>query len=194
MDTENKYKAPIVPSTYWNGTRGTYMSTSHADTDRLMRAEICLGMLRMSILAKRSSNIEAATAGLARKPPKQQNNKNSWPSTKETNQHSAAQRMEFCGIQTNYPFKLRQIMGEQLSGLGVKDLQKLENQLHISLRGVRTKKGTSIHQENMELYKKVYGTGHASGAHRDPVLTNSDEVREDSNEDVHVSAGAVKLG
>ncbi|CAL1381070.1 unnamed protein product [Linum trigynum] len=63
----------------------------------------------------------------------------------------------------------RQLMGEQLSGLGIKDLQSLENQLENSLRGIRIKKeqvltgeidelrrkGTLMHEDNVELYKKV---------------------------------------
>ncbi|XP_047159124.1 MADS-box transcription factor 23-like isoform X1 [Vigna umbellata] len=66
----------------------------------------------------------------------------------------------------------RQMMGEQLYGLSVRSLQDLENQLEMSLQGVRMKKeqilkdeiqelnrkGNLIFQENVELYKKVYGT------------------------------------
>uniref|UniRef100_A0A0A9GUJ7 Mads2 n=1 Tax=Arundo donax TaxID=35708 RepID=A0A0A9GUJ7_ARUDO len=60
-------------------------------------------------------------------------------------------------------------MGEKLSGLGVRDLQSLENRLEMSLRSIRTRKdnllkseieelhrkGSLIHQENLELCRRV---------------------------------------
>ncbi|XP_048607485.1 agamous-like MADS-box protein AGL21 isoform X2 [Brassica napus] len=93
---------------------------------------------------------------------------------------AAVLRQELHALQENH----RQIMGEQLNGLSVNELNNLENQLEISLRGIRTKKEQMmnheiqelsqkrnliyqenlelsrkvqrIHQENVELYKKAY--------------------------------------
>ncbi|KAF0890414.1 hypothetical protein E2562_002796 [Oryza meyeriana var. granulata] len=78
---------------------------------------------------------------------------------------AASLRQQLHNLQENH----RQLMGQDLSGLGVKELQTLENQLEMSMRCIRTKKdqlmvdqihelnqkGSLIHQENMELYRKV---------------------------------------
>ncbi|XP_060174388.1 MADS-box transcription factor 23-like [Lycium barbarum] len=62
-----------------------------------------------------------------------------------------------------------QLLGEKLSGLSIKDLTDVENQLDMSLRSIRMKKeqvlndeikelnrkGNLIRQENIELYEKV---------------------------------------
>ncbi|XVF61473.1 hypothetical protein PTKIN_Ptkin08bG0132200 [Pterospermum kingtungense] len=78
---------------------------------------------------------------------------------------AAILRQQLHNLQENH----RQLMGEQLYGLSVEDLQNLENRLDMSLRVVRMKKEqiltdeiqelsrreNLIHQENVELYKKV---------------------------------------
>ncbi|XP_064939072.1 MADS-box transcription factor 23-like isoform X2 [Musa acuminata AAA Group] len=78
---------------------------------------------------------------------------------------AASLRQQLYNLQQN----VRQLTGEEISGLSVKDLQNLENQLRMSVRNVRMKKdqlleeeiqeldrkGRLIHQENLELYKKI---------------------------------------
>ncbi|KAI3878232.1 hypothetical protein MKX03_005061 [Papaver bracteatum] len=64
----------------------------------------------------------------------------------------------------------RQLMGQELSSLSTIELQNLENQLEMSLRGVRmqkekmltdqihelNRKGNLLHQENMEVFRKEH--------------------------------------
>nr|WAO97435.1 MADS-box transcription factor 33 [Lonicera japonica] len=81
-------------------------------------------------------------------------------------------KQQLQNLQDNY----RQLLGKQLIGLGVEDLQNIENQLEMSLQCVRMRKetiltneiqelsikGSLLHQKNVELYKKVYGTRDAN--------------------------------
>ncbi|XP_010417023.1 PREDICTED: agamous-like MADS-box protein AGL17 [Camelina sativa] len=74
-------------------------------------------------------------------------------------------RKELHSLQENH----RQLTGEQLNGLGVKELHNLESQLEMSLRGIRmkkeqiltneikelTRKRNLVHHENLELSRKV---------------------------------------
>ncbi|CAB68129.1 MADS-box transcription factor-like protein [Arabidopsis thaliana] len=108
----------------------------------------------------------------------------------------------------------RQMMGEELSGLSVEALQNLENQLELSLRGVRMKKdqmlieeiqvlnreGNLVHQENLDLHKKVNlmhqqnmelheKVSEVEGvkiANKNSLLTNGLDMRDTSNEHVHL--------
>ncbi|XP_062163856.1 MADS-box transcription factor 23-like isoform X4 [Alnus glutinosa] len=109
---------------------------------------------------------------------------------------AAMLRHQLQNLQENH----RQMMGEELSGLSVKDLQNLEHQLEMSLRGVRMKKdqilmdeieelnrkGQEIHQENVELYKKVYGTRDVNGANRTSLLLDGLGIGEDSHAPIHL--------
>ncbi|KAL7085416.1 hypothetical protein ACP275_14G280800 [Erythranthe tilingii] len=101
-------------------------------------------------------------------------------------------RQQLQNLQANH----RNLMGENLSGLNVKDLQNLENQLEIGLKGVRMRKdhilideiqelnrqGNLIHQENLELYQKVYGTRNATRKDSNSFINNSLRIREDPHE------------
>ncbi|EOA27841.1 hypothetical protein CARUB_v10023996mg [Capsella rubella] len=108
-------------------------------------------------------------------------------------------RKELHSLQENH----RQLTGQQLNGLGVKQLQNLESQLEMSLRGIRMKKEQiltneikeltrkrnlvhhenlelsrkvqRIHQENIELYKKAYATSNANGLGNNELVDAVDE-------------------
>ncbi|XP_027361782.1 MADS-box transcription factor 23-like [Abrus precatorius] len=101
---------------------------------------------------------------------------NSEPGVKFWQREAEFLRQQLQNLQENH----RQLMGEQLYGLSVRNLQDLENQLEMSLQGVRMKKeqilrdeiqelnrkGNLIYQENVELYKKVYGTADMAATSR----------------------------
>ncbi|CAD5319221.1 unnamed protein product [Arabidopsis thaliana] len=82
-------------------------------------------------------------------------------------------RQELHSLQENY----RQLTGVELNGLSVKELQNIESQLEMSLRGIRmkreqiltneikelTRKRNLVHHENLELSRKAYGTSNTNG-------------------------------
>ncbi|KAG2696081.1 hypothetical protein I3760_07G041800 [Carya illinoinensis] len=119
-------------------------------------------------------------------------------------------RQELQNLQVNQ----RHMMGQQLYALGVKDLQNLENQLEMSLQGVRltkeqvltdeiqelSRKGNLVHQENMELYKrvnlvrqenmelcnKVYSTRHMNAASISSFIPYGTNPRDDLDVPFHL--------
>uniref|UniRef100_A0A0E0NKJ1 MADS-box transcription factor n=1 Tax=Oryza rufipogon TaxID=4529 RepID=A0A0E0NKJ1_ORYRU len=71
--------------------------------------------------------------------------------TSEIKREAASLRQQLHNLQESH----KQLMGEELSGLGVRDLQGLENRLEINLRNIRMRKGSLIHQENIELSRSL---------------------------------------
>uniref|UniRef100_A0A3Q7JXR3 Uncharacterized protein n=1 Tax=Solanum lycopersicum TaxID=4081 RepID=A0A3Q7JXR3_SOLLC len=116
---------------------------------------------------------------------------------------AALLRQQLENLQRNH----RKMMGEELSGLNVKDLQNLEKQLETSLRGVRAKKRNFSHQENkelhkkldivrrenMELYKKVYGNRDSNVVSKMATSSSSLSVKEDPLAPLHLQLSQPQL-
>ncbi|KAI3961290.1 hypothetical protein MKX01_007004 [Papaver californicum] len=91
---------------------------------------------------------------------------NATPEAKFWKKEAAILGHRYQNLQEDY----RHLMGQELSSLSVKELQILENQLEMSLRGVRmqkdqiltdeihelNQKGNLLRQENMELFNKEH--------------------------------------
>ncbi|KAL0368866.1 UNVERIFIED_CONTAM: MADS-box transcription factor 57 [Sesamum calycinum] len=141
---------------------------------------------------------------------------NSTSEAKYWQREAAMLRQQLQSLQENH----RHLMGEELSGLNVRDLQNLENQLEMSLRSVRMRKVNLIRQENVELHKKAnlihqentelykaYGKRDATRADSTSLITNSLSIGDDPHAPTRLqlcqpqqenyetpSSGATKLG
>ncbi|MCE2055197.1 hypothetical protein HAX54_042168, partial [Datura stramonium] len=94
----------------------------------------------------------------------------------------------------------RQFMGEQLSCLTIKDLQNLENQLETSLRSIRVKKeqilhneieklswkGSLMHQQNLELFQKAFGTRDANALNGNAITPYYFTISREVNAPIHL--------
>ncbi|WVZ85970.1 hypothetical protein U9M48_032823 [Paspalum notatum var. saurae] len=123
---------------------------------------------------------------------------------------AASLRQQLQNLQENH----RKFTGQDLSGLGVKELQNLENRVETSLRSIRAKKdqlladeihdldrkgriiqqdnmelyrkANLIRQENTELYKKLYEKEAASEVNRDSTAPYNFAVVENANIPIHL--------
>lgn len=140
----------------------------------------------------------------------QQNHLNSESEIKFWQQEAEILRQQLQNLHESH----RQLMGQKLSGLSIKELQYLENQLEMSLGGVRMKKeqiltneiqelnhkGNLIQQENMELckkvdlirqenielYKKLYSARNMNGTSGNPFLPNGFSTSQDPQDLIHI--------
>uniref|UniRef100_A0A0D3H0I7 MADS-box transcription factor 23-like n=1 Tax=Oryza barthii TaxID=65489 RepID=A0A0D3H0I7_9ORYZ len=78
-------------------------------------------------------------------------------------QEAASLRQQLHNLQEYH----RQLLGQQLSGLDVEDLQNLESKLEMSLKNIRLRKDNVMMDQIQELSRKVYKTksnGHPTGS------------------------------
>ncbi|KAG4164960.1 hypothetical protein ERO13_A13G049701v2 [Gossypium hirsutum] len=85
----------------------------------------------------------------------------------------------------------RQLKGKEkeLSGLSFKDLQGLENQLEMSLKRVRMRKGHHIDQENLKVHKKLDLICHENTELQKKVNGNGTEEANESSKSLSHSYG-----
>ncbi|XP_016462836.2 MADS-box transcription factor 23-like [Nicotiana tabacum] len=114
----------------------------------------------------------------------------------ELKKEAAILRQQLQELQQNH----RQVMGEQLYGLTIKDLQNLENRLETSIRGIRMKKeqilhdeiqelslkGSLMHQENLELFHKAFGTRDANEVNENSSTPYYFTVSREVNAPIHL--------